>query len=395
LEALDILRGMALFGVMAINLEMGFRISVFQRYEQLNLPGSVLDDTIVALLALLFSAKALAIFTLLFGIGLAIQVERLSRTGRAMELLLRRLAILLLIGLFHMLVIWPGDILTEYAVAGFIALPFLFKSARVVAGAALGFAALYCLCLIWLPYPHPDMEWTRGHVAEAFQAHRSGAFSDVLLLHLRELPTIARWHLYALPLTVASFLFGAWIWRSGIVQDVAAHERRLKGVGWAGCTGGLVLVFVGAVGFHGSPAAERIADQASTMALALGYSAIVLLVASKPFGQKLLGWAAPLGRMAFTNYLAQSVIFALVFFGYGLAMFNRMGTATAFGFGVALYALQAVASAYWLRHHRFGPVEWLWRTAMYGTRQPWRVPFAASIHSLIPPQSAPPPADRS
>ena len=111
----------------------------------------------------------------------------------------------------------------------------------------------------------------------------------------------------------------------------------------------------------------------STITLALGYGAIVILVANGPHGQKWLGWAAPVGRMAFTNYLAQSVIFALIFFGYGLGLFNRLGVAATLAIGIAVYALQAVASARWLRQHRFGPMEWLWRSLMYGVRQPWRV----------------------
>jgi uncharacterized protein len=110
----------------------------------------------------------------------------------------------------------------------------------------------------------------------------------------------------------------------------------------------------------------------STIALALGYSAIIILVASGPHRMKWLSWAAPVGRMAFTNYLAQSVIFALIFFGYGLGMFNRLGVAATLLVGIAVYVLQAVVSAWWLRHHRFGPMEWLWRSAMYGTPQPWR-----------------------
>ena len=108
------------------------------------------------------------------------------------------------------------------------------------------------------------------------------------------------------------------------------------------------------------------------MALGVGYSAIVIVITTGP-RHKLLAWAAPSGRMAFTNYLAQSVIFGFVFYGYGFGLFGRMGTAAALAVGVVVYAVQAVLSAYWLRYHRFGPVEWLWRTLMYGSRQPWKL----------------------
>jgi uncharacterized protein len=88
--------------------------------------------------------------------------------------------------------------------------------------------------------------------------------------------------------------------------------------------------------------------------------------------KELLGWAAPLGRMAFTNYLAQSVIFGWIFYGYGLGLFGRLGVASALAIGVAVYIGQVFFSAWWLRRYRYGPVEWLWRTLMYGVRQPMR-----------------------
>jgi uncharacterized protein len=77
--------------------------------------------------------------------------------------------------------------------------------------------------------------------------------------------------------------------------------------------------------------------------------------------------------MAFTNYLMQSVIFGWVFYGYGLGLFGKLGVASALAIGIGVYILQIVFSVYWLRYFLYGPVEWLWRSAMYGTRQPlWR-----------------------
>ena len=96
----------------------------------------------------------------------------------------------------------------------------------------------------------------------------------------------------------------------------------------------------------------------------------ILGIANLDRGKRLLGWAAPLGRMAFTNYLAQSVILGWIFYGYGLGLFGRLGVANALTIGIAVYAGQVVFSAWWLRRYRYGPVEWLWRTLMYGSAQP-------------------------
>jgi uncharacterized protein len=76
--------------------------------------------------------------------------------------------------------------------------------------------------------------------------------------------------------------------------------------------------------------------------------------------------------MAFSNYLAQSLIFGWIFFGYGLGRFGQMSPSHAMCLGVTVYVFQIMASRWWLRRYRFGPMEWLWRTLMYRARQPWR-----------------------
>jgi uncharacterized protein len=241
----DILRGIALFGVMAINLVAAFRISLFQRYSPDYLPDSTLDLVLATLLWLFIETKALTIFTMLFGVGLAIQIERFGEPDKAKPLLIRRLVILLIIGLVHMLLIWPGDILTWYAIAGLIALNFLFGSRERLVTGALIFAAIYVALLVMWPWSEMDAKMIQAYNADAMRAHQSGSFIQVLLIHRRAVPEIATWNLYGLPQTVALFLFGAWIWRSDVVQNPAANKHLLKAVAWIGCLGGLTLMVAG------------------------------------------------------------------------------------------------------------------------------------------------------
>jgi len=99
---------------------------------------------------------------------------------------------------------------------------------------------------------------------------------------------------------------------------------------------------------------------------------------SSQFGSRMFAWAAPLGRMALTNYLAQSLIFGWVFYGYGLGLFGHVGASAGLALGSAVYALQVILSRWWLNRHNFGPVEWLWRRLMYGVPQPmWHSNTAA------------------
>jgi uncharacterized protein len=122
------------------------------------------------------------------------------------------------------------------------------------------------------------------------------------------------------------------------------------------------------LGWQGQLSLERL----GTVLLAFGYGAVILWVSDKARTRLLLAWAAPLGRMAFTNYVMQSVVFGWLFYGYGLGLFAKVGVATALAIGTTVYAAQAVFSAHWLLHYRFGPLGWLWRSAMYGAWQPFR-----------------------
>src|SRR5262249_12652330 len=163
LEALDILRGVALFGVMAINVEAAFRISLLQRYSPDYLSDSTFDLLLATLLWLFIEAKGLTAFTMLFGVGLAIQIDRLGEPDQARPLLIRRLVILLIIGLVHMLLIWPGDILTWYAIAGLIALNFLFGPRDRLVNGALIFAAIYVALLVMWPLPEMDSKMIQAY----------------------------------------------------------------------------------------------------------------------------------------------------------------------------------------------------------------------------------------
>jgi hypothetical protein len=87
---------------------------------------------------------------------------------------------------------------------------------------------------------------------------------------------------------------------------------------------------------------------------------------------------ASLGQMALTSYLTESVVLGVIFYGYGFGLFGRMGSAPAASIGIALYTGQLFFSRFWLRHYRFGPVEWLWRSLTYGRRQRMRGSKAAS-----------------
>src|SRR3954471_3056954 len=183
---IDILRGLALLIVLIINAATEFRVSIFDQLLPAPAPNAAaypISDAII----LALHTKGFILFSFLFGVGLAIQFDRLAGNDQRLALMLRRLAILLAIGLAHLFLIWNGDILTEYAVAGFAVLPFLYGPRRLLAAVAALSLGIYIATPLLPPVvSFPSSRWIIQHVAEAQQAYGNGSFLDALAFRVDE-----------------------------------------------------------------------------------------------------------------------------------------------------------------------------------------------------------------
>ncbi len=340
---LDILRGLALSGVLLVNLLTVFRVSLFAHITGTDTASDWPDGLVSALMSVLLEFKAFTLFSFLFGVGVAIQVEHGSgSTG----FLLRRFSVLLGIGLTHVLLVWNGDILTLYAICGFLLIPLIRLPAPLVA--FVGGVLLFCS----IPIPFPDAHALQAQAAEATKVYASGGFVEILGFRWRETQHfIFPLMVLALPRALGVMLLGVAAWRA----ELLTTRRKF----WKP-----ILLVSGAIGIFGSVLHM---DLAATVPLAFAYAAAVLLWLPR---SSLL---AAGGQMALTNYLAQSVVFSFVFYGYGLGYFGRAGVLpTAVG-GLVFYSAQLIFSRWWLSHFHFGPAEWLWRSLSYGQLQPlWR-----------------------
>jgi uncharacterized protein len=207
-----------------------------------------------------------------------------------------------------------------------------------------------------------------AHVAAANRIYAHGTFAEVQAFRVRELPPILALDFGALPRTIGLFALGMWAWRAGVVTRPRDHRRLLAGAAIVGIAGGML----GTLDASMAGSWESVVAESSAIVLALGYAAAVLLAFERPSVRRALAPLAAPGRMALTNYLAQSIVFGLVFYGYGLGRFGAMPVSRAAILGLVVYAGQAAASTWWLARFRFGPVEWLWRSVTYGTWQPMR-----------------------
>ena len=392
IEVLDVLRGLAIFGIFVINLESFALYDFLPASERGDLPLAALDRSTLFVHRLLFLGKFYTLFSLLFGIGFAIQLSRARERGSdPVPLYGRRLAILLGFGLVH-LYLWSGDILVLYAVLGFALLGFRGWSDRALLAAAAVLIALPVAqeALIAATDGALDPGAPLLLLADRVDA-RLGYVegSDVLVVGRGGWEGLLRWNAagpfwrWSLILSegrefkvLGVFLIGLVIGRGALLADLARRRRLL----------GLVLLFGTVIGLHANaalallwetqwerPVLTAAAYALGVVPLGLAYAAGTALLWLRPWGRRVLGVFAPVGRTALSNYLLQTAIGIGVFYGVGLGLGGTMGPTLWTGFAIAVFALQVVASALWLRSFRYGPMEWLWRRLTYGRPLPNRL----------------------
>jgi len=395
IAAIDILRGFALLGILLVN----FAGSEAAR-------TGPIDDQVRHLLTFLVSAKFYTTFSFLFGLGFAMQLIRAQqRQSRIVPVYLRRMAVLFLIGAFHAVLIWSGDILKMYAVMGVVLILFRKLPGKVlliVAVLSLGFE-------FWtfqpsapperfadlLPARHdPEMEQQKAlqeilqyaGIREAGQqkqlAIRAGTYGQAVKARFQfEKAQSGYWTTFFMGSSFAMFLLGLYAGRRGIFHDLGGRRKYLCRVMWAVLPLAILCnLFLGYGRQLFSRIFQMIPDWASSIIIVLAgplgslfyISALLLLLSRSEKWIRRLGFLRWIGRMPLTNYLMQSVVGTLVYYHYGLGLHYRLSFLQGLLLTVAVFAAQIPLSRWWLSRFKFGPMEWLWRTLTYGHIQPMR-----------------------
>jgi len=407
IQALDVIRGFALIGIFLMNVEFFTRPLQDINGDGIDAAMHGLDYVADALVYFFVQSKFWTLFSLLFGMGFAVMIERAERAGRAfLPVYLRRTLALLAIGLGHALLIWSGDILVSYALAAFVLL--LARQARrahllmgwqsrpapMSAGrlAAWG-TSLYGLALVLLlafgalgslqagtVLDSHDESAQSSHADEqgaererAVQAYSQGSYADAVRQRVRETNDQLSDLPEFLPLVLGVFLIGAAVIRSGWLRDIRANAGRFRTVRDVGLPLGFGLMAISVRGgtsfssgqFHLSKAITVVTYLAAGLVLALAYGATVVTLLNTRVGPWLQRWLAPAGRMTLSNYLAQSVIGTLVFYQYGLGNWGQVGRAGQVLFVAVVFTSQLLFSRWWLARFNYGPMEWLWRAVTY------------------------------
>jgi uncharacterized protein len=376
--AVDSLRGLALLGVIVMNI--GAMAMRFGGLEIASDAGPV-GLTAMGLDLVFIQGKARACFALLFGFGVATLMSRAGDGENAGRAHVRRMAVLFGIGLFNQVFLFWGDILVLYALLGLVAGVAINWPKRRLLTVGLTLALLPPLALgsieavVGHPLSSPFGFDEAAQAARGLAAATGSSYADAIAFNAtqaveRRLSDPFGMLVYDLGI-LGLILIGMWVARRGVFADIPAHRTLLRRVAiWCLPIGivlsGLTATRLAGVHAEGVLRGAVTAAQIAFPVLAFGYLASLALVLSRRTGplQRLI--LAPAGRMTLTNYLASGAIGGWVFYGYGLGLMSAMNLTMLALLPVALFIVLALASHLWLRRFRHGPAEWLWRSLASG-----------------------------
>jgi uncharacterized protein len=380
IDMLDAIRGFALFGILLMNLE-AFTGPITQAITGIDARLAGADRWSDALIYIFVQGKFWTLFSTLFGVGFAVMFDRLqARGGDFRAIYRRRLWALLAFGLVHVLLIWEGDILLTYALAGFVFFHFFRKPGppNILNIVLLYSFPLLLIGLMGLFAPTSDTasQDLLKQISKESAVVAQGSYADVFRWRLQELPGVMAFNVIFLPIVVAMFALGARLYRTGkVLPPVTFTVGALGKALLLWCAGLAVILLSISVApevnpLGGGPAFAKVfvLNAIGSLLMCLGYFFTFRSLWPLPRMQRVFGKLAPLGRMALSNYLAHSIICTLIFYGYGLGYYQQLPRAWHIPFAVALIALQMAFSTWWLKRYTLGPAEYLWRWLTYGKR---------------------------
>ncbi len=384
--SLDVLRGVGILGILAVNAPF-FSMPMAAMMDPLVLgPLDETSTSVWAAVRVFFERKFVTLFSLLFGVSILLIAGEERGVADRSRVLKRRLIWLAVIGLIHGAVIWYGDILLTYAIAGAIAALFrnweprkLFMLGGVL---YLAFAALESLsywALAFLPAEmlEQSMAWVGAEGARAEIAAYTGDLAQVQAQALQNWSVVVGSAAFFIPTSMGLMLIGMGLFKTGVLTArrgaifylllVVAGAAALAAIGWA--------VSREVAAGLADPVAQAVRSTLNALlapAVTLGYVGVVCLLLKTPL-KALTRPLAATGQMAFTNYLTQSLIMTGIFYGArGMGLFGTMSHADLALIVGGIWLLQLVWSPLWLAVFRYGPLEWIWRTLSFGRPVPFR-----------------------
>ncbi|MFO7924138.1 MAG: DUF418 domain-containing protein [Bacteroidales bacterium] len=395
---LDVLRGLAIFGILMVNMQ------IFYRPVSLMLAGypgfiSIADTIAEILIKFFFEGKFYVIFSMLFGYGFWLFINKPGHEGKSIIPVFRRRAFFLLIfGILHVVLLWAGDILVFYALFGFLLIAFRRKSGRSLIKWAIWLILIPIIIsslgvlMTVLASMDPEAKtavdaslqeratFMESMIVKASAVYSTGSFTEIVSIRLREYQLLLPGILFFYPMVFAMFLTGVWAAKKEIIRNYQDHLPFFRKTFRIALITGLIANTIYTYSYFQTSAA--MADIYSVLysaghiiggiSFGIAYiSGIVLLVNRgklKGFGSLM----SPVGRMALTNYLMHSIICTTLFLSYGFGLFSQITAWQGVLLTIVIFGIQIYYSKVWLKYFDYGPFEWLWRSLTYGRLMKFR-----------------------
>jgi uncharacterized protein len=379
LEVLDVIKAFALLGIFVLHVIgpfSGWAEYMLPDQKQL-LPTAVFDVWINTGIHVLLAEKCRGAFSFLFGLAFYYQLQKAERQGAGFTgHFLKRLTFLFICGIFHAYLLFAGDVLRYYAICGlFLLLVYKWPPRRIL---VLGITLLTVLPATFIVlshhFPYSNLNFEKWQ--EVRNGFMSNSYIDLIKVNFF-LDWRSQLHVYYklqfLSVVLGQFLLGLWAAKKKVFSLVPHYQAKFTSLFWVGLVIGIlsfcITFSIDKVDFFRPyPELTEIADSffflVGNQALVLCYICGLTLLFQKISWRKYLLIIAPTGRMSLTNYLLQSVIGAVVFYGVGLGHFGRLGPTISIPLTVVLFGGQVFFSRYWLRRFELGPFEWLFRTVL-------------------------------
>jgi len=399
IDLIDAVRGFALLGILMVNMPY--------MYEPMTAillgarPDASLDDIIAkSFIMFFFEGKFYVIFSMLFGFGFFIFLSKGKDYGNnILPVFSRRLFFLFLFGVAHIVLLWAGDILLYYALFGFVLILFRNASDKKIVKWLLGLTLLPTILLTIMTSlvvlfsqipevkPEIDAQFRENTlviselVERATLVYSTAGFAEIIAVRIEEFLSLLSGSLFFFcPLILAMFLFGLLIARRGIVANYPNYLPLFRKLFWWSLALGLITNTLYLIASR--YAVQSIPDGWSLLfmtmhtfgglSLGLCYVSGIAILYIWGRGGFFTRYFAPIGRMALTNYLLQSILGAALFHSYGLGLYGKVAVWQGIVLTILIFAGQVFFSRWWFTHFQFGPFEWLWRSLTYGKLQAMR-----------------------
>ncbi|MFS0560165.1 DUF418 domain-containing protein [Terribacillus sp. 179-K 1B1 HS] len=380
LHWIDAARGAAILGIFMVNAPSfgsPYYMPGFDSPEW----DSQLDSFLLGGIDIFFQASFYTLFSILFGFGMQLIFDSRKRDGiKPGWFLSRRMLVLLVLGAIHAFLIWHGDILFTYAILGLLLIPFLYTPRWVLLmmiPILLIPSILLSTLSVWsaplLGIDVEEMMLVMMDIENKLAVYGNGTYTEVLQQNMVDWRT-ANWVggiISSVFMLLPLMMLGAYLARVKLFHDPVANRRKL--IWMTVITGFLFLVFKAGPYLIGTPYwLTIIQDSIGGPACALFYLSVITLVANLPVFSWIARQLSYVGRMSLSNYLFQSVLMFVLFYGVGFGLYGQFSLLGFVGFVVGVFVIQVTISRIWLRFFTFGPIEWLWRILTYGKIQPLR-----------------------